>query len=337
MPYPHVIRLRGPWHFEPLARATLDADGQITEISAGLPPAGRATVPEDWGDRLGSGFRGRVRYRRTFNPPATLDPHERLWLVVKGVDAFGHVSVNGTRLGTIDGYALARGFEVTRLVGPRNEIDLEVELPQELPGVTQPLRPGRERLPGGPIGEVRLEVRAQWFLEPLAIWSTPASDGFLIRGQARGEPLASPLAVVVSGCEREIAYVETQVGAWFEILAPAPDFPVWTTHSPTLAPLEVKLLWGGTAVWQAVIQTALRGAVVNADATLVEQILPDAAYQEFDRNGRTVIQRLPLEWAEPVCFRLAYHPSVVGWSALPEQPAPSAATYGRPWLESGEQ
>ncbi|HQU45303.1 MAG: hypothetical protein B7Z73_06625 [Planctomycetia bacterium 21-64-5] len=335
MPYPHVIRLRGPWQFEPLARATLDADGQITDNSADLPPAGRATVPEDWGERLGNGFRGRARYRRAFNPPATLDPHERLWLVVEGVDAFGHVSVNGTRLGTIDGYALRRGFEVTQLVGPRNEIELEIELPAELPGVKQALRPGRERLPGGPIGEVRLEVRTQWFLEPLAIWSTPASDGFLIRGQVQGEPLAAALAVVVSGCEREIAYLETQVGAWFEILGPATDFPVWTTHSPTLAPLEVKLLIGGMAVWQAVIDTALRGSVANAGTSLAEQILPDAAYQEFDRNGRTVIQRLPLEWAEPVCSRLAHHPSVVGWSALAGQLPPPADCYGRPWLESG--
>ena len=148
MPYPHTIRLRGPWSYQVVEQFAGRAD---------VPRGGRTTVPVDWGGYLDSDFRGRVHYRRSFNPPSTLDPHERLWLIVEGVDPCGRVSLNGSPLGTVDGYALPASFDVTRLVAARNEVVLEVESPVQ-PG----LRPGRQALPGGPIGEVRLEVRSRW-------------------------------------------------------------------------------------------------------------------------------------------------------------------------------
>lgn len=112
-------------------------------------------MPADWGDTLGAGFRGRVRYVRHFNWPGSLDTDERVWLVIDGVDTFGAAILNGTRLGEIDGYAVPTAFDVHGLVRPSNELVLEVELPAQSPSP----RPGREHLPGGPIGEVRLEIR----------------------------------------------------------------------------------------------------------------------------------------------------------------------------------
>lgn len=153
MPYPHAIRLRGPWEFEVLKRAN-ETSG---ETSGMRPVSGKTSLPCDWSETLGRDFRGRVRYRRRFNRPSGLDPHERVWLVVEGVDAFGAVALNGRQLGEARGYASPASFDVTELLQPGNELLLEVELPRESAGV---LRPGRENLPGGPIGEVRLEIRA---------------------------------------------------------------------------------------------------------------------------------------------------------------------------------
>src|SRR5262249_26352166 len=118
----------------------------------------------DWGASLGREFRGCVRYRRTFQRPTGLEPHERVWLVCEGVDARGEVQVNGQSLGSVRGYALHSQWDITALLDVRNEILLDVELAADV------LRPGREALPGGPIGEVRLEVRCQQFLDRCGLW-----------------------------------------------------------------------------------------------------------------------------------------------------------------------
>jgi hypothetical protein len=158
---PHVIRLRGPWEYEPLARVWIDANGERRENRESLPPAGRVQLPADWGLTLGADFRGRVRYTRRFGLPTNLEPHDEVWLVVDGVDSFGALALNDTPLGDVAGYlGPPAEFHVTQLLGERNILTLDVELPDFAPGAAPPLRPGREHLPGGPIGEVRLEIRS---------------------------------------------------------------------------------------------------------------------------------------------------------------------------------
>lgn len=331
MPYPHAIRLRGPWQLEPLCRYLTAAGGSVVESREDLPPPCRTTVPSDWGDVLGREFRGRVRYRRTFQSPPPLDPHERVWLVVEGVDAQGSVTLNGHLLGEIPGYALGRSFEVTTLLSTSNQLAVEVDLPQKNAG-SGPLRPGRELLPGGPIGDVRLEIRSQWFLGDLAIWNTAGHSGFVAAGRIAGEPSDARFAIVISGCQRELAYIELQSGESFEIPFEADDFQIWTADRPALAPLEVKLLGGSSAVWQSELQTALRREVANGSARRLNEILTDAAYAEFDRKGTPVIQQMPSAWVGEVCRRLTYHPSIIAWSAAPEKTPDTAHLYGRTWL-----
>jgi beta-galactosidase/beta-glucuronidase len=160
MPDTHVIRLRGPWEYEPLARVSIAADGSRSESTAELPPAGRVHLPADWGTTLGMTFRGRVRYTRRFGLPTNLEPHEQVWLEIDGVDYFGTVSLNGRSLGDVVGYRSAREFDIRNVLTERNLLTLEVELPAYGPGAAAPGRPNREHLPGGPIGEVRLEIRS---------------------------------------------------------------------------------------------------------------------------------------------------------------------------------
>ena len=105
----HVIRLRGPWEYEPLVRVWIDASGARRESRESLPAAGRAHLPADWGLTLGPDFRGRVRYTRRFGLPTNLEPHEEVWLVVEGVDYFGSLALNDTPLGDVTGYFRAAG------------------------------------------------------------------------------------------------------------------------------------------------------------------------------------------------------------------------------------
>jgi beta-galactosidase/beta-glucuronidase len=136
MQYPHRIRLRGPWDFE------------IMSGGSGEPPlakSGRVQMPTDWCLALGAGFLGRVRFRRFFNCPTGLEPHEAVWLIVEGIEARVEISLNGQPLGTADDTARPMSFDVTQQLAARNELWLEVEC-----GASPS---------SGPIGEVRLEIR----------------------------------------------------------------------------------------------------------------------------------------------------------------------------------
>jgi hypothetical protein len=157
----HVIRLRGPWHYEPLARTALAGNGKTVVEPGELPPAGRTHLPNDWGESLGRDFRGRVRYTRHFNRPTGLDGSQHVCLVVEQVDALGHVSLNGELLGEVSAPTSAR-FDVTHRLARHNELVIEVELPRVTGQCSVLARPaGREDQPGGLVGEVRLEIDRQ--------------------------------------------------------------------------------------------------------------------------------------------------------------------------------
>jgi hypothetical protein len=128
-----------------------------------------------------------------------------------------------------------------------------------------------------------------------------------------------------------LAYVEAPACESFHLGFEADDFPTWTKDRPRLGPIEVKLLAGGSAVWQRQIQTGFRAAEVDDAASRLEQVLSESAYTDFDRAGTTVIQRVPLAWADEVCPRLAHHPSIVAWSTGGGDGSPRAPTFGRPW------
>lgn len=156
----HVIRLRGPWQYEPLARTVLLADGTTRAEPGELPPAGDVQMPGDWGDSLGADFRGRVRYSRRFNRPTGLEPGDLVFITVDDVDAFGAASLNDHPLGAM---RLGEGpfrFDVTELLERYNRLMIEVELPRTASDSPPLPRGEREGLPGGLIGEVRLEIEA---------------------------------------------------------------------------------------------------------------------------------------------------------------------------------
>jgi beta-galactosidase/beta-glucuronidase len=155
---PHVIRLRGPWRLEPVARTRRSADGTSQTIIGPLPAAGETTVPSDWGELLGADFRGRVRYTRRFNRPSGMAQVVRIDLVIECVDAFGQVLLNGQPLGQIPLGFLEFREEIASRLELFNRLEIEVELP-ECVETSLPMPRGlRAGLPGGLVGEVRLEI-----------------------------------------------------------------------------------------------------------------------------------------------------------------------------------
>lgn len=136
--YPHRIRLRGPWQCQPLRR---DNDAEKA-----LPPPCRMTMPCRWSEGGLPGFRGRVRFSRSFGYPGRIDAQERVWLTFAGLGGAAEVRLNNHFLGHICG---ASEFEATPLLMRRNELVVEIDGDAEQ---------------GGLWGEVALEVRCTAFL-----------------------------------------------------------------------------------------------------------------------------------------------------------------------------
>ncbi|MCA9119869.1 MAG: hypothetical protein H6822_01100 [Planctomycetaceae bacterium] len=145
---PHVIRLHGPWRYQPLALTELQANGDSIEIGGELPPAGTVKIPGDWTDSLGAEFRGRVLYSRPFGQPTNIDDHQRIDLVLAKLRGNAQIALNGESLGQIESGDESQRFDVTGRLLARNELRVEIDLP----------RGGPEQGAGGIVGSVQLEI-----------------------------------------------------------------------------------------------------------------------------------------------------------------------------------
>lgn len=114
-------------------------------------------MPADWGGTLGYDFLGLVRYTRNFNRPTNLESRDRVWLVVEPPRSCGLVRVNGNELGPVRFGASPGRFDITPLLGDHNLIEIDVEHP-ELHDNGYPGDDGSICIPGGLVGEVRLEI-----------------------------------------------------------------------------------------------------------------------------------------------------------------------------------
>lgn len=111
----------------------------------------RVDVPGVWEVPVPPGWQGSVRLRRRFHRPATLEQHERVFLVVAGAEPSGGLSVNGVHLGPLPQGTKEAEFEITALLAERNEILIELAASQAR---QQAMHQLTVRL-----GEVRLEIR----------------------------------------------------------------------------------------------------------------------------------------------------------------------------------
>jgi hypothetical protein len=112
----------------------------------------RVKIPSDWGDWLGTGFRGRVSYQRTFGRPTHLEPEQKVWLVVEETDFRAAVSLNEVSIGMLQLGSAPLRVEIQHLLQLSNRLNISVELPLDTE------RGLRNPLAGGLIGGVRIEI-----------------------------------------------------------------------------------------------------------------------------------------------------------------------------------
>ena len=261
MAYPHLIRLRGPWDYEPLERSVA-AGAPASDAPDEMPPPGRAQMPADWGAAPGADFRGCVRHRRRFNRPTGLEPHERVWLVLEGADGWAEVSLAGHRLGHVGGYALGAQFDVTALIEDRNELVVDVTRPHGDAAGEQPLRSGREHLPGGLVGQVRLEIRAGHWIEDLSLETAASESGVTLRARGRvaGIGDGESFTLLVDGPAGEVLSSDLSSNSTFDVSAAVEGLPNWPAahdRAPE-ANIAVRLIGGAAAVWEKVFTLASR-------------------------------------------------------------------------------
>jgi hypothetical protein len=213
-------------------------------------------MPCRWADAGLEGFAGRVRCRRRFGYPGRIDDHERVWLTFAGVADRAAVSLNGSPVGHLEGENAAE-FDVTALLGPRNELVVDVEGPA-----------GR----GGLWGEVALEVRCTAFLRGVRSWAEAGA------GQAALHVAGAVVGVAEGPLDLYVILgrsplVETQVvaapeGAPFHLVAGGLDparlaAPDAETGRPAAVRVE---LVNGASVWYTTGQELTFAAAPGREA-----------------------------------------------------------------------
>jgi hypothetical protein len=154
----HTIRLRGPWNLEPIARFVPQADGTYRPEPENLPPPARLTMPADWAGVFGAVFLGRVRYRRVFQKPTGLDEGQRVFLAVESPRSEGSVSLFGELVGFVRSHDDVKRFEITGRLEDHNRLEILVDHPALDTSRGTLMGNSEQLLPGGLIGEVRLEI-----------------------------------------------------------------------------------------------------------------------------------------------------------------------------------
>ncbi len=155
---PHVIRLRGPWQYQPLSRTVLLDNGSTCQQERDLPAGGTVQLPADWSTHLGQDYCGRVRYMRRFGKPTGLAQTDRVQLVFARVDAWAAVSMNDRSLGIVPAAARDTCFDVSDRLLHRNRLVVDVEWLGPTSGPPAPARADRAGPAGGLVDEVRLEI-----------------------------------------------------------------------------------------------------------------------------------------------------------------------------------
>jgi hypothetical protein len=132
-----------------------------------------------------------VRWRRRFGYPGRIDDYERVWLTFQGMTEEVEVWLNGQTLGRNENGVGPFEFDVTARLKPRNELCVEIG----------------ETTPGGPRGEVALEVRCTAYLRGVRVWQD--QGGLHAQGQVVGTA-ERPLELYLIRSRSTIAYATTE-------------------------------------------------------------------------------------------------------------------------------
>ena len=132
----------------------LDSAEAETTVS---PDPVSVQMPGSWNTDLGSAFSGRVRYRRFFNKPTSIDPTTPIELVFERVVGHARIHLNDELLGEIAWPQIAGRFDLRGKLISRSEIVVEISSLSafELEAITAA---GEVAPAPGLVGEVRIEI-----------------------------------------------------------------------------------------------------------------------------------------------------------------------------------
>jgi hypothetical protein len=218
--YPHRMRLRGPWECTPLTAAS----GQA------LPAPRRVVMPCSWAEARLVGV-PRARFTRRFGYPGRIDEHERVWLLGERVAGVADITLNGQELGR--GHTGPFAFDVTALLGVRNQLDVEIQT---------------DRDDGGLTGDVGLEIRCTAYL-----------DRMTARRDAAGSVNISGAVVGIADGPLEIYVLADGQHAHYQTVHPSPTgTPLNITLPPRGPPpqqIRVELINVSTVwyAWEALV------------------------------------------------------------------------------------
>src|SRR5262249_45873019 len=234
--YPHRIRLRGPWDYEPLARAAGPAGTGADTADRPLPPGGKMTPPCRWSEGGLANFAGRVRFCRRFGIPRRIDVHERVWLTLAGVNGKADMLLNGEMLGHCPHESAAVEFAVTERLRERNELIVEVEATDVDAGLT---------------GEVALEIRCPAYLRDVRLSATFSGENASLHVTGVVDGLSDqPLEIYVILDRFTAGYATVESGGKpFHIVSDELSPERWRTGE-TGSPVHevrVELVCGGSA------------------------------------------------------------------------------------------
>jgi hypothetical protein len=179
-------------------------------------------LPCRWAEGGLTDFAGKVRFRRHFGYPGTIDDYERVWLTFAGVEGKTAINLNGQLLGTPANPGAEFEYDVTALLAPRNELAVEIEA-----GPT-----------GGVWGEVALEIRRTAFLRDVSIHTV--GNRLRVEGEVAGCAATSLELYVIVGRSTAI-YAKVEAGRRFDLVSE----PLAVSGSQTV---RVDLVDGAT-VW----------------------------------------------------------------------------------------
>jgi hypothetical protein len=114
-------------------------------------------MPADWAQCFGKDFLGCVRYRRVFHGPTGLESGERAILVIEPPRSRGTISLNGKSLGHVVWGGPVFRYDITDQLQDRNQLEIVVDHPL-LDGTIHRDDDDFSQIPGGLVGEVRLEI-----------------------------------------------------------------------------------------------------------------------------------------------------------------------------------
>ncbi|MBA63914.1 MAG: hypothetical protein CMJ76_16285 [Planctomycetaceae bacterium] len=152
----HIIRLRGPWQYTPIATTRWTKNQQSEETGTEVPKPGTMKIPCDWADSLGPDFRGKVLFQRHFHKPSGLDENDTVRIYIEQVNALADIFLNHEAIGSASVEEGSTFFPIEDKLEQYNLLEIIVDFPLVNDQSGQLVT--NEDLSGGITGEIQLEI-----------------------------------------------------------------------------------------------------------------------------------------------------------------------------------